>query len=108
MTRAPLELPGTESSLRRPTPRPHRLTGARPRGDRSGLHRSIRVRPAGRGGPAAVLDGRTRMRDGRGGLVAGLRVIDAGAMPVIVSGCRVAETRVEVPDEPAAEAPAAG
>lgn len=55
-----------------------------------------------------MLDGRTRMRDGRGGLVAGLRVIDAGAMPVIVSGCRVAETRVEVPDEPAAEAPAAG
>ena len=26
------------------------------------------------------------MRDGRGGLVAGLRVVDAGAMPVIVSG----------------------
>ena len=38
------------------------------------------------GDPAAVLDERMRMRDGRGGVVAGLRVVDAGAMPVIVSG----------------------
>jgi choline dehydrogenase len=41
----------------------------------------------GRDGDAdAVLDPRMRMRDGRGGLIAGLRVVDAGAMPVIVSG----------------------
>jgi choline dehydrogenase len=38
------------------------------------------------GEPSAVLDPRMRMRDGRGGLIAGLRVVDAGAMPVIVSG----------------------
>ena len=38
------------------------------------------------GDPEAVLDSRMRMRDGRGGRVAGLRVVDAGAMPVIVSG----------------------
>ena len=41
----------------------------------------------GRDGDAgAVLDPRMRMRDGRGGRIAGLRVVDAGAMPVIVSG----------------------
>jgi choline dehydrogenase len=33
-----------------------------------------------------VLDTHLRVRDGRGGRVAGLRVVDAGAMPVIVSG----------------------
>ncbi|MFT3974580.1 MAG: GMC family oxidoreductase N-terminal domain-containing protein [Amaricoccus sp.] len=38
------------------------------------------------GDPEAVLDPHMRMRDGRGGLVAGLRVVDAGAMPVIPSG----------------------
>lgn len=36
--------------------------------------------------PGAVLDPHMRMRDGRGGLVAGLRVVDAGAMPLIPSG----------------------
>jgi choline dehydrogenase len=41
----------------------------------------------GRDGDAdAVLDPRLRVRDGRGGRIAGLRVVDAGAMPVIVSG----------------------
>jgi choline dehydrogenase len=34
----------------------------------------------------AVLDSRLRVRDGRGGLIAGLRVVDAGAMPTITSG----------------------
>ena len=38
------------------------------------------------GDEAAVLDPRMRMRDGRGGRIAGLRMVDAGAMPVIVSG----------------------
>jgi choline dehydrogenase len=38
------------------------------------------------GDPDAVLDARMRMRDGKGGLVKGLRVVDAGAMPAIVSG----------------------
>ncbi|MFZ3121209.1 MAG: GMC family oxidoreductase N-terminal domain-containing protein [Variovorax sp.] len=38
------------------------------------------------GDPMAVLDARLRMRDGRGGLIAGLRVVDAGAMPTITSG----------------------
>ncbi|WP_272971781.1 GMC family oxidoreductase [Comamonas terrigena] len=38
------------------------------------------------GDPNAVLDSRLRVRDGRGGLVAGLRVVDAGAMPTITSG----------------------
>ncbi len=38
------------------------------------------------GDPAAVLDPRLRVRDGRGGRIAGLRVVDAGAMPVIPSG----------------------
>ena len=36
--------------------------------------------------PMAVLDARMRVRDGRGGAVAGLRVVDAGAMPSITSG----------------------
>ncbi len=36
--------------------------------------------------PLAVLDARMRVRDGRGGAVAGLRVVDAGAMPSITSG----------------------
>ena len=36
--------------------------------------------------PLAVLDARMRLRDGRGGVVAGLRVVDAGAMPSITSG----------------------
>ncbi|HEY0201718.1 MAG TPA: GMC family oxidoreductase N-terminal domain-containing protein [Burkholderiaceae bacterium] len=38
------------------------------------------------GDPMAVLDARLRLRDGRGGLIAGLRVVDAGAMPTITSG----------------------
>ncbi len=38
------------------------------------------------GDPAAVLDAHLRVRDGRGGRVAGLRVVDAGAMPTITSG----------------------
>ncbi|KQP49414.1 GMC family oxidoreductase [Pseudorhodoferax sp. Leaf274] len=38
------------------------------------------------GDPRAVLDSRMRVRDGRGGLIAGLRVVDAGAMPTITSG----------------------
>jgi len=36
--------------------------------------------------PMAVLDTRLRVRDGRGGVVGGLRVVDAGAMPTITSG----------------------
>ena len=36
--------------------------------------------------PMAVLDSRLRVRDGRGGRLAGLRVVDAGAMPTITSG----------------------
>ena len=36
--------------------------------------------------PMAVLDTRMRLLDGRGGAVAGLRVVDAGAMPSITSG----------------------
>lgn len=36
--------------------------------------------------PMAVLDSRLRVRDGRGGRIAGLRVVDAGAMPTITSG----------------------
>jgi choline dehydrogenase len=36
--------------------------------------------------PAAVLDPRLRVRDGRGGRIAGLRVVDAGVMPTITSG----------------------
>jgi choline dehydrogenase len=38
------------------------------------------------GDPQAVLDSRLRVRDGRGGRIAGLRVVDAGAMPAITSG----------------------
>jgi len=38
------------------------------------------------GDAAAVLDPRLRVRDGKGGRIAGLRVVDAGAMPVITSG----------------------
>jgi choline dehydrogenase len=38
------------------------------------------------GDPSAVLDSRLRVRDGRGGRIAGLRVVDAGAMPTITSG----------------------
>ncbi|MDD4886470.1 MAG: GMC family oxidoreductase N-terminal domain-containing protein [Thiomonas sp.] len=36
--------------------------------------------------PQAVVDARLRVRDGRGGVIAGLRVADAGVMPVIPSG----------------------
>ncbi len=36
--------------------------------------------------PAAVLDAHCRVRDGRGGRIDGLRVVDAGAMPRITSG----------------------
>jgi choline dehydrogenase len=36
--------------------------------------------------PMAVLDSQMRVRDGRGGVVHGLRVVDAGAMPTITSG----------------------
>ena len=36
--------------------------------------------------PGAVVDTRLRLRDGRGGVVAGLRVVDAGVMPRIPSG----------------------
>ena len=38
------------------------------------------------GDPMAVLDSQLRVRDGQGGVVAGLRVVDAGAMPTITSG----------------------
>ncbi len=38
------------------------------------------------GDPLAVLDAHLRVRDGKGGLIAGLRVVDAGAMPTITSG----------------------
>ena len=38
------------------------------------------------GNPMAVLDAHLRVRDGRGGLIQGLRVVDAGAMPTITSG----------------------
>ena len=36
--------------------------------------------------PMAVLDSRMRVRDGRGSLIHGLRVVDASAMPTITSG----------------------
>ncbi|QTD45279.1 GMC family oxidoreductase [Ottowia testudinis] len=36
--------------------------------------------------PLAVLTPRLQVRDGAGGLIAGLRVVDAGAMPTITSG----------------------
>ena len=38
------------------------------------------------GDAMAVLDSQLRLRDSRGGVVAGLRVVDAGAMPSITSG----------------------
>ncbi|MDP3520893.1 MAG: GMC family oxidoreductase N-terminal domain-containing protein [Hydrogenophaga sp.] len=38
------------------------------------------------GDPMAVLDSHLRVRDGRGGRIGGLRVVDAGAMPTITSG----------------------
>ncbi|MET3515802.1 choline dehydrogenase [Pseudacidovorax sp. 1753] len=38
------------------------------------------------GNPQAVLDSRLRVRDGRGGRIDGLRVVDASAMPTITSG----------------------
>lgn len=38
------------------------------------------------GDPSAVLDERLRVRDGRGGVIAGLRVADCGVMPRLVSG----------------------
>ncbi len=38
------------------------------------------------GDPMAALTPRLQVRDGRGGTIAGLRVVDAGAMPVITSG----------------------
>ncbi len=38
------------------------------------------------GDPQAVLDSHFRVRDGKGGRIAGLRVVDAGAMPAITSG----------------------
>ena len=38
------------------------------------------------GDSMAVLDSHLRVRDGRGGTVRGLRVVDAGAMPTITSG----------------------
>ena len=36
--------------------------------------------------PMAVVDSQLRVRDGRGGRIAGLRVVDAGVMPTITSG----------------------
>ena len=36
--------------------------------------------------PMAVLDSHLRVRDGQRGLVRGLRVVDASAMPFITSG----------------------
>jgi choline dehydrogenase len=38
------------------------------------------------GDPMAVVDSRLRVRDGQGGIVEGLRVVDAGVMPTITSG----------------------
>ena len=38
------------------------------------------------GDPMAVVDARLRVRDGRGGVIAGLRVVDASVMPTITSG----------------------
>jgi len=38
------------------------------------------------GDPMAVTDPHLRVRDGRGGRIAGLRVVDAGIMPTITSG----------------------
>jgi choline dehydrogenase len=36
--------------------------------------------------PQAVVDPELRVRDGRGGVVQGLRVVDASVMPTITSG----------------------
>jgi choline dehydrogenase len=36
--------------------------------------------------PLAVVDPELRVRDGRGGVVQGLRVVDASVMPTITSG----------------------
>ena len=36
--------------------------------------------------PMAVVDSHLRVRDGRGGLIKGLRVVDASVMPLITSG----------------------
>jgi choline dehydrogenase len=36
--------------------------------------------------PQAVVDSELRVRDGRGGLVRGLRIADASVMPTITSG----------------------
>ena len=36
--------------------------------------------------PQAVVDRELRVRDGRGGVVQGLRVVDASVMPTITSG----------------------
>ncbi|MBN4659233.1 choline dehydrogenase, partial [Escherichia coli] len=38
------------------------------------------------GDPMAVTDPQLRVRDARGGRIAGLRVVDAGIMPTITSG----------------------
>jgi len=38
------------------------------------------------GDPMAVLDARMRVRDGKAGVIGGLRVVDASAMPTITSG----------------------
>ena len=34
----------------------------------------------------AVVDPHLRVRDGRGGVIKGLRIVDAGVMPMITSG----------------------
>ncbi|WP_304304797.1 GMC family oxidoreductase [Pseudacidovorax intermedius] len=44
------------------------------------------ARMGANGDAQAVLDSRLRVRDGRGGLIVGLRVVDASAMPTITSG----------------------
>jgi len=36
--------------------------------------------------PMAVVDPHLRVRDGRGGVIKGLRIVDAGVMPMITSG----------------------
>ena len=38
------------------------------------------------GAPLAVLDPELRVQNGQGGVISGLRVVDAGAMPSITSG----------------------
>ncbi len=44
------------------------------------------------GDPSAVLDPHFRLRDGRGGRIKGIRVVDAGAMPLLTSGNTAAPT----------------